>query len=184
MNKERQLRKLKVSPDLNEVAVDWVEVRTHETQDGSESEIKKPKHRTVGDYRPHKDLVNKLKKLRKHGLDMLGIELADMSKDLGKWSVLQIKIDGDLLLKQSRLKIVLGIKNDKTGKVSKIETQQMTMYPAVDDAAKYHAADEVARIMEEIQEEVWLYCEGKFESEPKPNQQLALFTFGDMKIAS
>src|SRR6478752_6729837 len=84
MNKERQLRKLKVSPDLNEVSVDWVEVRTH-----SDDDIKKPKHRTVGDYRPHKDLVNKLKKLRKHGLDMLGIELADMSKDLSKWAVLQ-----------------------------------------------------------------------------------------------
>lgn len=184
MNKERQLRKLQIAATLNKVTIDWIEVRTYESKDGGDSVIKKPHHRTTGDYRPHKDLVNKLKKLRKHALDMLGIELSDMSKDLSKWMALEIKIDGDLLLKQSRLKITLGVKNEKTGKVSKIQTQQMTMYPAQDDASKYHAADEVAKIVEEIQTETWLYCEGKFEDEPKANQQLALFNFGDMKIAS
>ena len=178
MNKERQLRRLKISPDLNEVVIDWVEIRT------TDEDVKRPKHRDTGDYRPHKDLVDRMKKLRKHALEMLGISLGEKSKDLPKWATLMIKIDGDLLTKQSRLRITLGIKNDKTGKVSKIETQQMTMYPAMDDASKYHAADEVAKLVEEIQEEAWLYGAGKYEAEDKPNQQLALFHFNEMRVAS
>lgn len=184
MNKERQLRRLKISPDLNYVKVNYIEIRTHEAKGDNESVVKRPKFTGEGDYRPHKDLLNKLTMLRKYGLEMLGIELADAAKDLSKWSILELKLDGDHTTKKSRLRIVLGIQNEKTKKVSKIETQQVTLYPAQDDASKYHNADKVAQLVNDLIPEVWLYCEGKFEDEAKPNQQLALFNFGDMKIAS
>lgn len=185
MQKDRQLRQLKLAPDLNHVFGKFVETIQHEPK-GEEEQGKRSqrKYACDGDNRPHKDLTNKMTLLRKHALDMLGIELADSAKYLKQWIVVQIDVAGDMILKQSRVKITLGKLVEKTGKISKIQTQQMVMYPATDDSSKYHKADEVASIVEKIEQEYWLYCEGKCEEEERPNIQLALFNFGDMKIAS
>lgn len=184
MNKDRQLRQLRIAPDLNHVFVKFIEIIQHEPKAGEEEGARKQRVYTCkGDNRPHKDLVGEMKKLRKYALDMLGIELADSAKTLKNWTVLKLDIAGDMDLKQSRVKITLGLLVEKTNKISKIETQQAVMYPAADDSGKYHDIDKVTNIVEAIAEECWLYCEGKCEEEEKPNQQLALFNFGDMKIA-
>lgn len=176
MTKDRQLRQLRIATDLNHVFVKFIEIIQHEPKEGEEEGARKQRKYTCdGDNRPHKDLVGEMKKLRKYGLDMLGIELADSAKQLKDWTVLQIDIAGDMELKQSRVKIMLGKFVEKTGKVSKIQTQQMVMYPATDDSSKYHEVDKVTNIIEAIAAETFLYCGGKCEEDEKENRQLALF---------
>lgn len=174
MEKERQLLSLKVDEDLNHVAIKFVEVNAQESEGDEENEIRKNYFTAESDNRPHKDLVNALKKLRKHGLSILGIDLLDEAKGLPQWTVSGISIKGDLLLKQSRVVLTLAKKVDLTGKVAHIKTGQCTMYPKDGDAVKYADADKMTKIIEEVIKECWSYLfDGKFEEQTNP--QLALF---------
>lgn len=184
MERERQLLNLKIAEDLNHVEIKFAEVNARESDSEEEDDIKQNTFTAESTNRPHKDFVDAMKKLRKHGLAILGIELADEAKQLKNWTVSGIKISGDMLLKQSRVILTLSKKVDLTGKIARIKTGQVTLYPKVDDAVKYHDADKLANLVEDVVKEAWAYLfSGKYESETNP--QLALFPEKhSLKVAS
>lgn len=178
MEKEKQLLSLAISPDLNKVKVKFAEVFTAEIVDDApedaENEIKKRYFSTTSYDRPHKDMTGSMKKLRKHCLAMIGLELADESKQLAEFAVSGIKMKGDLLMKQSRIQIIFGKKVELTGGIVEMKTGWFEMYPTDESKSKYVDMDKVANIVEDIAEEVWSYLfDGKFEEVVDP--QLALF---------
>lgn len=178
MEKERQLISLSVASDMNTVKVKFAEVFTSETSEDTtedaENEIKKRFFNTTSHDRPHKDLTGSLKKLRKHCLAMIGLELADESKSLSEFVVMGIKLKGDLLMKQSRIQITFGKKVDLTGGICEMKTGWFELYPTDEVKSKYVDIDKVAGIIEDIEEETWSYLfDGKFEE--VIDAQLALF---------
>lgn len=175
MIKEKVLKKIRVATDCNsaEIGFAWV-VELEASHPENDSETKKiPVKGVLVPYRPHKDLTDSMKKLRKFALEALGIELADESKQLKEWIVPCIELAGDHTVQQARVKITLGKLVESTGKVAEIKTGQITMYPSAEEKAKYPNADKIAPIVEDIIEEVWSYLNGKHEN--KTNPQLALF---------
>ncbi len=178
MQIERQLEKLTIAHDLSSVKAWFKETITQEIPEGMPEgmdNIQKTRYISVEcDDRPHADLANCFKKLRRHGLALLGLELKDEARTIKAWSVATIQIDGDMGLNQSRLKMKLGLKIDSTNKVSEIECPQVAMYPKDGEAGKYHDVEKMTPIVEDIVEEIWSYIfEGKFEAEVNP--QLAIF---------
>jgi hypothetical protein len=177
MEKERQLLSLKISSDLDDVEIMFTETSIFEIPDGAEpdaeNDIRQNTFKVNSNNRPHKDLTNSMLKLRKHCLDILGIELSDESKAIKHWIVPEIKIDGDVFKKQSRVSMVLAKHVELTGKVTGMKVPQVTMYPKSDDKVKYHAVDKMTSIVEDIIEECWMYLDGKYEE--GLDGQLALF---------
>lgn len=172
MERERQLLNLKIAEDLNYVKIKFSEIDPEETDDPEDIDINK--FTAESTRRPHKDFVDSLKKLRKHGLAILGIKLDDEAKQLRNWTVSAIKISGDMLLKQSRVVMTLSLRSDLTGKITPIKVSQVTMYPKADEKVKYHDADKMTAVIEEISQEAWSYIfKGKYEKGTNP--QLALF---------
>lgn len=179
MDSDKQLRCLKISDDLDEVYVKFEETRVHELPDGADesadNDVTQHVYEVTSQNRPHKNLTDALKKLRKHGMAIKGIELADASKQIKNWVVRQITIDGDSLKQQSRMEITLGVRSDLTGKVSPLKCGSVTMYPKDDEKVKYSKASEMVKDYEDVVAEVWEYLNGKTESDDVPNPQLALF---------
>lgn len=175
MERERQLIMLRIAPDLSSVKVEFKETIIKPVPEGEEgdNEISVREYKVKCKERPHKDLQELMKKLRRPGLDMLGVELKDEARTIKAWTAVQINIDGDMGLEQSRVIIKLALKVDATGKLPEIEVPQHAMYPK-DGDGKYHDIEKVTTIIEDIAEEIWSYLfEGKFEIETNP--QLALF---------
>lgn len=172
---DRQLISVKIAADCSSVKIKFLEIVTLPPADvEDESRIRKIPYTVEGPYRPHKDLIACMRKLRKHGLDMLNIKLEDESKQIHEWTVNQIKITGDVTMKQSRVQMKLAKLAPLTQKVCEIPVPQVTMYPAADEQVKYHAADKMTEIIEDIIEEIWSYINGKYGEEG--GDQLPLFT--------
>lgn len=169
MNKpERQLRKVKISNDFDSVEVAFVlinpneQVPTEEEEDEeSDGSVKPNEYKTKSHNRPHKDLTDSMKKLRKHALEICEITID--SKEISSWNVAAMDISGDYLMKQSRVILTLSHFVKSTGKVISFKTPQITMYPEKSDAVKYHGADKMTTIIEDVIEEVWSYLAGKYE---------------------
>jgi len=174
--RERQLISLRIEPDLSSVKAKFKETVIRdipEGQEGAENIVSVRYFESECTERPHKDLSDAIKKLRRHGMAILGIELHDEARTIKAWTVTQIKISGDMVLEQSRVSMKLALKVESTGKVSEIDVPQVAMYPK-EEAGKYHDIQKLTVIIEDIVEEVWSYLfEGKFET--GTNGQLALF---------
>lgn len=176
MERERQLLSLKIAADLSTVVAKFKETVIREVpvdHEGEDSAVSVRYFESECYERPHADLANAIKSLRRYGLDMLGIELKDEARTIKQWTVTEIKIDGDMVLEQSRLTMKLALKVDSTEKLPTIQTPQHAMWPK-EGEGKYHDIAKVTAIVEDIVEEVWSYLfEGKFEAEV--NGQFALF---------
>jgi hypothetical protein len=174
-NIERQLKSLKLNFDATKVKMEFAQITTQEPPEDDEegeSVISVDTFIVKSKKKPHPDLIKCLKKMRKHALELMEIKLADEAKDLQDWTVLGIKIDGDVLKKQSRLVMTVGKWVSKTEKVLEWPITQVTMYPEKDDVKKYHDIDKLTTIVEDIIEECWSYCFlAKFDQEG----QLSLF---------
>lgn len=181
MNKpEKQLRKLKITDD--EVIINFVELSNDEQPtnpddpngelDLSESETASliNEFQVKGKFKPHKDLTDSMKKLRKFALEICEIEVD--SKDLPNWNVSALKIDGDLLMKQSRVTLTLTKKVKRTEKLISFNTPQTTMY----GESEYHNAEKMAPVIEDVVEEAWSYLDG---TKREQEGQLPLFTRGE-----
>lgn len=178
MEKERHLINLEISPDLDEVKVKFAEIGYKPIPDnapeGTENEKVRRVFKTESQDRPHKNLVGCMKKLRKHCLAMISLELADQAKQLSDFKVIGIKLKGDLLMEQSRIQIKFGKHAELTGGFVPMETGWFEMFPNEESNSKYVDIAEVTKIVQDIVEEVWSYLfEGKFEETVDP--QLALF---------
>lgn len=157
---ERQLRTLQIATDLKSVYIEFEEIVTMEPKEGEEeSSVVKVPYSVDSPYKPHSDLVNAMKKLRQHGLALYNIKLEDSSKQLKNWTVGQIKVSGDVLMKQSRVVISLGIFSEDTGKVGTLKCPEVTMY----GESQYKDHEKLAKDIELILAETWLYMGGKYE---------------------
>lgn len=171
MTSEKQLRSIRISPDQEEVKITFEVITTKEMIEGEdENQTKAHKHSIVGKLRPHKDLTDLMKKLRKYALAINEIEVD--SKDIGKWTVQAISITGDYIFKKSRCVMTLAKEVKRTGKVAVMKTSQVTMYPQMDEENRFEDAEKMSEIIEAVIEESWLYLNGKSEDD---DNQLQLF---------
>jgi len=164
---EKKLRTIVYDPADGKIKID-VDIATTtppEKPDG-ESETIVETYSINSPRRPHKDLVAKLKKLTKFALDADEINVENPGSS---YIVSKVKIDGDMLLKKSRATMVIAHEVERTGKWLKIPVSQITMYGNTD----FIDAEKMSRVIEELQEEVWLYIKGKQEIES--TNQLFLF---------
>lgn len=164
---DKQLTKLKLSADLNEVTIEFTDTITNHTAAEDEEGIDREEkiqnfYKVVGARRPHKNLSDSMKSLRKHALALCGIEVS--SKHIGDWTVSEISITGDMTLRQSRCIMKLA-KECPTGKVVEFKVPQVTMYPIQDEEQRYHDAEKMSVTIEDIVEEAWAYLAGRYETE-------------------
>lgn len=169
MEIEKKLRVLNISADL-EVSVTFDEVITTEAEgQDDEAGVINNSFFVKSKHTPHKDFTDALKKLRPFALEIC--EMSSDTKEKSSWAVTSIKISGDLLMKTSRVVLMLG-KELKGGKILKVgPSPQVTMYPTAEEKVPYHNADKMANAIEAIEREVWLYLGGKYEQ----SGQIALF---------
>lgn len=174
-NIEKQLRKIKISDDGESVEIDFVELVM--VEENGESVTKAIPHKVKGPFRPHKDLLDSMKKLRKHAFNLIDLEVD--SKYISNYTVSSLKISGDYLLKQSRVVMMLT-KETKSGKNVPIgPLPQVTMYPSAEEKVKYFDAEAMTEIIEDIIEEIWSYLRGKYDMDVLPGQTFPIFTRGE-----
>lgn len=125
--------------------------------------------------RPHPKLLEDVKSLRKLALAYMNITTD--ATQLTEWTVSQVNITGDYLLKQSRAVITLSKYNKHTGKYCKMTIPQITMYPEKEERMKYPNADKITSIIESVINETW-----KFLNHSSKNQ-MALFPLEMLKVA-
>ncbi len=172
MEIEKKLRVLKLSNDMD-VSIKFEEVLTTESEhEDGENGIIGNIFTVDSKHKPHKDLIDGMKKLRKYALEVCEIPVDN--KETPKWIVSKIKISGDVLSQTSRVVMTVS-KEVKTGKVISITTPQVTMYPTAEDKVPYQNADKMTAEIESVINEVWLYLNGKYETEG----QLPLFLFAE-----
>ncbi len=169
--RDKQLRSLHLSDDHETVTIKWHEVRIQEAEGDDASSQKTNKFSCKGAIRPHKDLVDSMKKLRKFALELLEIQVD--SKTVNEWIVSEIKIAGDVDHEQSRVVITLGKKVERTGAIKLIDTPQAVMFPTTEDLKVYENTDKMTQVILDLIEESWNYLNGKIE-EGQP-EQLPLF---------
>lgn len=175
MTVERQLVSVAIDSELK-VKMKFIETRILPLKDNDEeNRVKVNKFSVESEERPHKDFVNSMKKLRKHALDLIEIDLnpETSSKDLPTYTVSALKIAGNYLLKKSRVTLTLAKYVKRSKKVCETDLPQVTMYPEKEEAQMYPEAEKMTAIIEDIIEECWSYLEGKYEDEDPG--QLALF---------
>jgi len=183
---EKQLRKVKFSNELDMTEIMFVllnagaseqEEEQEDEGEGQSEQVMPHSYSVKSPNEPHKDFVDAMKKLRKYALEVCEIEVDN--KDIACWNVSEVKIDGDYLLKQSRIVMTLSKVVKSSGKVIKFKTPQVTMYPQKDDAVKYHNASKLTEVIEQVIKEAWLYLNGKYSQKG----QLPLFELSHLKVA-
>ena len=114
----------------------------------------------------HKDFLDAMKKLRKHALDIC--EIVIDAKNLTSFTVSEVRLDGDIALRQARVQFILSKEVKRTDKQIKIgPTPQTTLY----GESEYEGAEALAKLVEAVVSEAFAYLEGKGENEA----QLPLF---------
>lgn len=145
--------------------------------------VKVPKGSFTSPYKPHKDLLDAMAKLRKHAIEILELQL----KSTSDWSVTAIKIAGDVTEKKSRVQLRLSKWVKRTKKMVHMGyTPQVTMYPSDEDAVKYSKADELTAAIEEVIDEATQYLDGKYGDDDLTEEQcaqLALFPERELQPA-
>ena len=134
-----------------------------------ESTIKTRTYKMVSEDKPHSDLINALKMLRKDALKICEIDIPADSNKLHQYQVMGVDISGDIVLKQARLVLTIGKLVKRTEKIIKFKTPQTTLY----GQSEYEDADKLAPKIEKVLDEAEEYMYGKFE-ETNPHQ-LGLF---------
>lgn len=164
---DKQLSFVEITDSMR-VNIHFSKLITKPLTDGdSENETLDIVHKVSSKIRPHKDLVNAMKRLRKIALEICEMPEPE-SKELQDYTVSAVKIHGDMFLRKSRATLTIAKKVKRTGKIVKIVTPQTVMYGQSD----YHQADTMAQMIEEVVKEAWAYIEtGKCDE----GDQLPLF---------
>jgi len=160
---EKQITSIKISDDLNEVKIGFTNVLTHESENEEEGNHIHNSYLVKGKIRPHKDFIEEMKKLRKFALELCEMDVN--SKEIGDWNVCGLQIAGDIFLHQSRAVLQLAKKVNRTNKVIKFKTPQVTMFPEADEATRYASAEKLTTQIECCIEEAYNYLNGKYEDE-------------------
>lgn len=118
-------------------------------------------HKITGRFAPHDDFLDAMTSLRKFALELVEIDVTDRTRP--SWSVNDIKIDGDHLMKQSRLTMNLVHFVKRTEKHIKVgPVSQVTLYPEADSPDAYHQASALAKAIDKVLNEAVLYLNGKY----------------------
>lgn len=153
------------------VSIAFSEVITLPPVEGEdENETSANEYTVRSPNRPHKDFLDAMKKLRK---DALAIgELNFDAKSITSMTVSDIKISGDMVMKQSRVQMTLAKEVKRTGKRIKIgPLPQVTMYGTKEES-DYDNTEAMTQLIEAVVKEAWAYLEeGKCDGE----EQLPLF---------
>jgi hypothetical protein len=171
---ERHLRKLEITDEFVKIAFvegDQIASTSENLEEEEGDKVIEDTYNVKSPRRPHKDLTDAMKKLRKLGLEALEINLADV-KDVHQWDVLALDIAGNVTMQKSRVVMTLGKRIKATGKVSKIKTGQITMYPDAEDKVKFPYVDKLTPMIETAITEALAYLDGKMDEDGK---QFALF---------
>ncbi len=174
---EKQLRYLAITDEYVKIAFvesDFI-AGSGEGEEQDDDKVQEHLFTVKSMLRPHKDLSDSMKKLRRLALEVLEINLAE-TKDYSAWNVTAINIAGSVTLQKCRLVMTLSKKVKLTGKECPIKTPQITLFPDAEDKVKFPFADKIAPIIEDIIEECWSYLNGKSEDEGQyalfPNREL------------
>ena len=143
-------------------------------EEGEEQELFTDNEYTVKSrYMPHKDFLNAMGKLTKYALEICEID----DKSTNNYYVSSFRIQGDMTLKQSRIILTLCKFVERTNKVIKFNTPQVSMYGTSD----YQKAQHLTKAVEDVLFEAWAYVAGKYGDQPKG--QLPLFERALMRAA-
>ena len=157
----------KIKITFNEITeIPPVEGAEESTTDVNEYSIKTKR-------KPHKDLLDAMKKLRKDALAIC--EMNFDGKAIGSLNVIGIKITGDIVLRQSRVVMTIAKEVKRTGKQIEWSTPQVTMY----GESEYEKAEEMSKLIQALIDETWAYLDGKCEGE----SQLPLFPTVELATA-
>lgn len=167
---EKQITSVKIEDDLNGVKIGFGYSTMVENEDSGDNNFSPIDHGIKAQLRPHKDFVDAMKSLRKYGLEIC--EMTVDSKEIKDWSVLGFKIVGDMTLHKSRVVLEMAKKVQRTNKIIKFRTPQVTMFPEKEDTERYAEAEKLTRLIEQVITEAWAYLNGKFEDQ---EIQLKLF---------
>lgn len=172
---DRQIQSIKITPELDSVKIKLASVISVDG-DGEEDvdNIIGNQYIITGKHRPHKDFVDAMKKLRKHGLELLEIN----TENFTDWTVQEISISGDLIMRQSRVVLTLAKRIKRTDKVATIKTPQTTMYPEKEDEDRYPGAEAMSKLIESAIDEAIAYLNGKYEYD---DGQLPLFPWENLE---
>ncbi len=171
MTTEKQITSIKINDDLNGVKIGFgysVLLETEGEEEGND--FISNDYQIKSKLRPHKDFLDSMKQLRKHGLEIC--EMSVDSKELKEWTVAGFKIAGDMILHKSRVVLEMSKKVQRTNKIIKFKTPQVTMFPEKEDELRYAEAEKLTVLIEGVIAEAWAYLNGKFED---TDIQLKLF---------
>ena len=187
-NIKRQITSIAMSKDL-EVSIGFTEAVPNEgsilrafpnpagngveeeEEDLEETPARVINHTIDAPYRPHKDFVSAMKGLKKHAIAIC--EMPGMSD----FDVVKVSIDGDILLKQSRVVMTVSKHVKSTDKEIKFKTPQVTMY----GESEYSGAEAMSKVINEVIDEAWKYIDGKYSEEE--GKQLPLFARQELELA-
>ncbi len=169
----RHMTSIAISEDM-EVELKFTELRPGEelgngTDEDDELDQPSPigfKYSIKSPRYPHKDFSDAMKKLRKHALAINEMNYGD-AKALSDYNIIQVKIAGDVTLRQSRVVMVVSKYVNRTEKYVKFSTCQVTMY----GESKYPEAADMTKLIESLIIEAEAYMNGKCQEE----DQLPLF---------
>lgn len=145
-----------------------------EAENGEKEIIKKNKFKTESEFMPHKDFIKAMDKLTKFALDLGEIN----DEDTSNYHCVALKIDGDMVMKQSRVTLSLEKFVDRTSATLQLgDMPQCEMYGDSD----YGAVKQLSKAVEEVVEEAYAFLAGKYGDDSKG--QLPLFERVMMKVA-
>jgi len=167
---DHQFRKFEISED-SKVKINFLEIITQPpSHPENDNRVSIRKHSVEVEEVPHPDLIDKLKKLKSHVFAINEMTLED-NKDKSDYQVVMVQVDGDVLMKKSRVKFLMRKQVERTGKSVPIgPTGQVTMYGESD----YHDHEKMSKIVEAFIEEVWLLLGGKYAEQSEG--QLPIFS--------
>lgn len=155
----KEIRSIKIGP--SKVFVSFVGVVDAEPIEGQEeSQVIDTVYTVKSKHKPHKDLVNSLKKLLPHALKVGEFNLSDKNP-AQHYTITQLDIAGDLYMDQSRVTMIIGHEVERTGKIISIDVGQVTL----SEESDYKEWESLKKLIEKVVEEAWEYFGGKHEGD-------------------
>jgi hypothetical protein len=155
---DRQVRNFEITTS-GKVKIGFVELISQAPDElEEESTMMDNGYSIISKHKPHKDLLDAMKMLRKPAMNIIEMEIP---ANLNQYTVCGFRITGDLVMKQSRVTLMLAKEVKRTGKTIIIPGAQCVMY----GESEYEKMHEVTPLIEKAIAEVEAYIAGKYADE-------------------
>lgn len=155
---DRQIRNFEITSS-GKVRIGFVELIQQDPDENEEdSTVMDNGYSIVSKHKPHKDLLDAMKVMRKHAMNIIEMELPS---NLNQYTVCGFTIAGDLVMKQSRVTLKMAKEVKRTGKVIAIPGAQVSMYAE----SEYEKMPELTPMVEKAIIEIEAYLAGKYADE-------------------